>query len=405
MSRADSTSDQKTEHPNLWARIGPWFLGWVPATGGVLALALTLWNPQLEVFRALALPGCYVASLALSVVAHELGHLAFASWLKLNPYAVRIGHGPRLFRRKILGVTWTFKALPSSGDVKVLPDDPKWIVSRMVCMTAAGPAVSCVLFAVTVWMLFGDSSPLNIHGNYHNWGLFLMPMLYVNAGAFLFSIWPRSFSLEGQQMHNDGLIILDLLRRRDAFVAQLKNQLIPEAEAANGMGWSQLIDAGQTTATLEAWKKHLEEEEMPDRMRHQMLDAFATLVLMSGAVEFLPEADRYSQELHQAKGDEWTVKGTRGSVLIECGNFTEGGEMLRAVMASQTTDFDKAISASFLALAALRQGLTGEAAKWLGIAKKHDPHCASLRRLEALLENGENRQSSDQVNGLPNQHL
>jgi hypothetical protein len=107
---------------------------------------------------------------------------------------------------------------------------------------------------------------------------------------------------------------------------------------------------------------------------------------MYGAHEFLAEADRYSQELLQIKPDEWTVKGTRGSILVEKGDIEGGMMMLMQVMEHDPSTFDRAISASFLALGELKKNDRELAIKWLRIANDLDPDCASARRVQSILD-------------------
>lgn len=116
------------------------------------------------------------------------------------------------------------------------------------------------------------------------------------------------------------------------------------------------------------------------------LDTFVTYVLMYGATEYLAEADRYSEELIRLKPDEWTVKGTRGGVLVEKGELQAGITMLEAVMAHDSNAFDRTISASFLALAHFKGNNRAEALRWIAISRQIDPNCVSMLRIEALLD-------------------
>lgn len=101
---------------------------------------------------------------------------------------------------------------------------------------------------------------------------------------------------------------------------------------------------------------------------------------------FLPEADRYSQELFQIKPNEWTVKGTRGSVLVETGELEHGMTMLKDVIEHDPSVFDRAIAASFLALGELKKNDRESALKWLRVSHDLDPECASAHRVQSILD-------------------
>ncbi len=139
------------------------------------------------------------------------------------------------------------------------------------------------------------------------------------------------------------------------------------------------------SSILDECRKHLKTSDLAIEERIEQLDFFATCVLMYGATEFLAEADRYSEELYELKPDEWTVKGTRGSILIETGRLEEGMSILQEVMDKDPSAFDRAISASFLALAELKRNNVDVAAEWLRKSRDLDPNCGSLKRIEALL--------------------
>ena len=139
-------------------------------------------------------------------------------------------------------------------------------------------------------------------------------------------------------------------------------------------------------ALLAQYRTVLSRSNLSTDQRCAVLDAFVTYVLMHGTSEFLAEADRYSEELFRLKPDEWTIKGTRGSVLVEKGDLAAGAAMLKDVMANDSNSFDRAISASFLALAELKQNNRPEALRWLTISRESGSDCASTLRIAALLE-------------------
>jgi hypothetical protein len=59
--------------------------------------------------------------------------------------------------------------------------------------------------------------------------------------------------------------------------------------------------------------------------------------------------------------------------------------MLKDVIQHDPSSFDRAIAASFLALAEFKQNNREAAVQWLRISRDFDPHCASMHRIESLL--------------------
>jgi tetratricopeptide (TPR) repeat protein len=132
-------------------------------------------------------------------------------------------------------------------------------------------------------------------------------------------------------------------------------------------------------------RKQLNAPQLPAKAHCHALDLFVTAVLMYGRTEFLAEANEYSKELIEANPDEWTVKGTRGSILIDLGDIEAGMAMLGEVMEKDPSPFDRAIGASFLALGELKRNNRAVAQEWLRTARALDPNCGALVRVEAML--------------------
>ena len=79
------------------------------------------------------------------------------------------------------------------------------------------------------------------------------------------------------------------------------------------------------------------------------------------------------------------MKGTRGSVLIEMGELEEGVKLLNQVVEHDPSAFDRAIAASYIALAEIKRGQHEAASVWLAKAQAFDPHCVPLKRFQKML--------------------
>jgi glycosyltransferase involved in cell wall biosynthesis len=155
-------------------------------------------------------------------------------------------------------------------------------------------------------------------------------MLVANGWLLLIGLIPHYATVNGVRMPNDALRLIHLIRGSPTTV-RLHQQ--PEtATGSSGPSWHWTVSQVPVEILLAQFRTRLEDAKLSPSERDQVLDAFATAVLMYGAHEFLTEADRYSEELYRSKPDEWTVKGTRGSILVEKGDIESGQAMLKDVV-------------------------------------------------------------------------
>ena len=149
-----------------------------------------------------------------------------------------------------------------------------------------------------------------------------------------------------------GILLLDLKRNaeaKDCFVNALDQSTLQPAEEA--ILWNNI-----------AWSK-----------------------LMIGDPELVTEADELSKQAFECLPWYAPVKGTRGSVLIERGQYDAGLELLRAALLDNEEATSKAINACYMALAMLRQGNPAEAEQHLEQARRLDAKCPLIERVEAEL--------------------
>ena len=98
--------------------------------------------------------------------------------------------------------------------------------------------------------------------------------------------------------------------------------------------------------------------------RLRLLDEWCTWMLFSGDRAMLQRCLPLSAELREAQPHDWTVAGTRGSVLLVTGHATEGTVLLELLMTNAPKPYDRAISACCLAWAAHQRGDMGTRQRW-----------------------------------------
>jgi hypothetical protein len=99
----------------------------------------------------------------------------------------------------------------------------------------------------------------------------------------------------------------------------------------------------------------------------------------------LKESDAWSAEALRYAPNAITLKGTRGSLLVEFGRTDEGISMLQDVLKETDCPLDHVISSAFLAKAFWITADFPRAEHYLEKAERLDPgHCA-VRRIKAEL--------------------
>ena len=120
---------------------------------------------------------------------------------------------------------------------------------------------------------------------------------------------------------------------------------------------------------------------LPEKL--YLLDYLACLPFMDGLPGCLSDADRWSAQALELQPENLSLKGTRGSILIEQGKFAEGELLLDEVYAKSEADIDKGIASLFLALAQKHRGDVTAAIRWGKRAKRIYPVPWLLQRIES----------------------
>jgi hypothetical protein len=364
---------------------GEWIAGWLPALGGSILSLIAIFRPREKYWLEYTLG--FLSCVAMSVIVHELAHFFAAKWLGLKPWCLSIGHGSVVFEKQYRSFKLILRAFPYSGEVYpfLFADDSVGTRWKAFFMIAAGPLSNAVLLGVFGLVISGSS----VSGLAESFGptRFSVQMLLANGYLLLSCLIPFQFRIDGVRVPSDGLNMVRLLSGRSP--GSWKQSLSAEDStdrSSSGPTWNWAVNQIPPEVLLAQYRAVLGNSQLSANERRLALDGFVTCVLMYGADDFFAEADRYSEELFQANPTEWTVKGTRGSVLVEKGEIEAGQAMLQEVMEHDPSAFDRAIAASFLALAELKRNNRETALEWLRISRDLDPDCASMHRIESLVK-------------------
>lgn len=378
----ETTGSQEISEKVKPARAGSlklWIIGYLPAFLGLLHWIGDMF-PGDHWYSSGSLLGL-MWWLMFSIVFHELAHFAVGRLVGLRPWLISIGDGHVVVQHQFDTVKLILRANPYSGVVYpfVLESQLSQTRWKQFAMVLAGPLLNLALCIYFTKVALDPTRSLSLYQAPEQ-------LAAVNAYLLLWCLIPFHANVDGVQTPNDALSLIQLATGRNRTASKsLAKVAQADAGTPTGPSWSWMVNQVEATSLLTHCREQLSNPHLPIAERVTLLDTFATCVLMYGAGEFLPEADRYSEELYTLKPDEWTVKGTRGSVFIETGRLEEGMSMLQEVMDKDSSAFDRAISASFLALAELKRNNVDGAAEWLRKSRDLDPNCGSLKRIEALL--------------------
>jgi hypothetical protein len=110
--------------------------------------------------------------------------------------------------------------------------------------------------------------------------------------------------------------------------------------------WKTVTEWASPEMMLASYRYRLARLPANSEERADLLDGFSTMVLLFGLEDHFEEADRASAKLYSLKPHEWTVLGTRGSILVELGRYDEGVAMVQQVWKNDLVTFDLALAAS-----------------------------------------------------------
>ena len=353
---------------------------------GFFALILLLWHPIEQPFRLLLFILAFFTIQFGIIFFHELGHLAAAILFRHLPATLVIGSGPKLAELTVWKLTFRFCSSTNEGCV--FSDREHQQPSKFVTIAsfAAGPIADLLVLATLIKLVFFPHAALAAHSFFESQ---IKPLLWV-AGAYTsyyhLAYLLRRESYRADTRHSDARGIADALSfiPGSPAVQEAFNRLEKNFFACEGFPNEALPSDRDDLKTYTLWALSLP-RITPDE-RRELYELFITATVLFGWTDNLPLADEYSRELLTNNTDVITYKGSRGSVLIDLGKLEEGKSLLEEVFSRTKSDFDRVISAAFLAIAEHRLGNPTAAQDWLARATAIDPSSLALKRARCLLE-------------------
>jgi len=343
----------------------------------------------------------------LIVFVHEAGHAVAALLVGHRVLEVKIGAGPSVTAwqgrwRLVLGL------FPLGGHVMAGSSDPSGYRAKRLAITAAGPAMNALMFAVAP-LIDASSSTLR-------------DFAIVNACVLISNLFPYSVRTPYGPQRTDGLGLVrtvsdsewKLAEERSGFAvarAMLADQrgdreevrrITDEAEAMNSrsvvlrtwLGYRAIKDQGYVSART-IFRELVDEDrkmsvaglgQRDDVSRGIHLNNLAWCDLMLDDPALIEEALSSSAAAIDLLPGHPAIRGTRAFALILGGRPGEGIDLGHAAYAKTKEAQTKALQACVLAIGYARKWRFGQAARWIDLARRADPSCSLLGRASGELE-------------------
>ena len=317
------------------------------------------------------------ASLYLLIVVHEVGHALAAGASRFRVTGIRVGQGPVLVARRLLGVDVALHLFPSGGWTFHRVEWGRLYRIRRLVTAAAGVVANAavVVFAVT-----------NLSGRWE------LTLVLTNVTTIFGNLRPHRFrDAEGRLRPSDGALMLALLRSpswrlecetsptvrlvaahlmagRSAealAVLDAGTTTIDHPEIAALLRGSALSDQGRAAEAAGICRELLARRRFPKELRSSALNglSFACYALDDPSV--LAEADAASTAALRLEPDSAAILDTRALILIALGRPAEALPLARRSCSKERNLFTRARAQTTVAMALAGTGDLDEAGRFL----------------------------------------
>jgi hypothetical protein len=346
-----------------------------------------------SIWLGLLWAGIVYAIMYLTVVLHELGHAAAAWLVRMPVLAFSFGGGVRARAIRWRNSFVIVGPSPDEGFVGLAPKTSNLFRTKCAVVLFAGPLVNIVGFAAGAVALVNLTSATS-----DVLGILLLTWTFVNF-IHIESLIPSIHQGAFGATSSDGRQLLRLHKLADEDVARIVDQ-VPETRArlahwhgsfelayrhvegriaANRMSSAGkvlataiLLESGRTQESIESARRYLGESGLEPQDRAMLQNNLAFALLVDQAPD-LSESDALSQAAMNFLPMLPAVIGTRGSVLVERGEYREGIALLTDRRHRLASRDNRATHQAFIALAWAGLGKPTEAANALERARQLSP--------------------------------
>jgi tetratricopeptide (TPR) repeat protein len=345
-----------------------------------------------------------LAWLYFSIFCHEHGHFFCGKLVGMNPYLIRVGSGSHI------SVDWLFKSklslgvLPTGGITyssypKLDWTDLKPLKIKTIIYILGGCSANCLLALILIYSYA------------HSHLLILLAFLSMEALFIVCTIFPADISLYGRKFPNDGKCAIKILRQdyrkvyEDAFsiftgalsryvcdsvmVRPIFNHHLSRLQTL--IEAQELINLSEFSKAVELLNRLLKMPGISNLETVYLLDLLICIVAIHGQVQYLSQADIWSQKAMELASQSNTIqantiRGSRGGILVELGRFVQAKQLLLPLIEPGNDPLDIIISLCYLAKADYALGDNEQAQRWLGRARKIEKESIQVPSLLVRIE-------------------
>jgi len=346
----------------------------------------------------------------LSILPHELGHAFVAKRFGWRVFRILIGFGKTVFKANFFGFETEFRAIPLGGVVLAAPREKDHYRAKLFTFALAGPLANAILAVVSVAAMGGS---LTGFGSIVRQLAPLQMFFIANLLIVIENLWPRRVATSFGERPSDGLQLWEALKADsnwaernhaagfiwEGILCQEKNQfedarswlekglaLYPDNLQLLTVQGLNLLYLQRFNESRECFLKVLPHTDKDRSLRSLIMNNIAYTDALIGGPELLMEADHYSVEAMTNLSWMPSIKGTRGTVLLELGKIDEAVPLLRETMQTHDVPNNKAQNACWLAIAETRRGNLSAGRKYLDEARKFDSTCFLIERAQKVLD-------------------
>jgi hypothetical protein len=292
-----------------------------------------------------------IISLALGAIVHEAGHFACAAAGSISVKLVAVGVGPVVLRSRLGKTEFELRALPLTGFTAPVTYNnirKPWVV---LCVLG-GALGNCTLIGLVALLdhVSGPSTlPQFVRDGFG-------PLVFVNAAYVLVNLLPVRGNAGGRRIASDGLQIIQLLRGRhtaDAYpiYRMMLQRYCPGTDPQSSASYRQIV---RQLARGDVWTNEFTRRDVLDAIQRELagaalrpeeemhvLDSLITVGLVSGDPQFRSHLDRWSQRACELGPEITTLKGSRGAMLVELGQFEAGRALLQELTVANRRPCDR----------------------------------------------------------------
>lgn len=344
-----------------------------------------------------------------TILPHELAHITAARLMGMRVFKIIVGIGKTLFTRKIFGILAEFKAFPAGGLAIALPTSKQFFRLKQFGFVLAGPLINFLFVAMVYPFVSDDLWSVSALGDGLAPGL---AFFYANLLVLIYNLWPHKVSTSHGMMSSDGKLLLQTVCiKSDEIETALAVRFAYEAAEAferkdyksarsavdeglhrhpdnfHLLSWLGvlLLRSHSFSEARDVFLKILPESEKLPANHALILNNIAYADALLDRADLLPEAESYSEKAMAVLAWHPSIKGTRGTVLVQLGRVEEGIELLNAALAGHDNVQNKAENACILAMTEAKRGNDAASRQYLEEARRWDSSCYLLERASTFL--------------------